>query len=780
MEYGGGGRGDGGDFTPANMGEHLDNAADHVQNVAEAVVRVAGGVAEAANATSAAIAAFESVPFGAILSVARVILATAVTMHTNRRRAEEMRDAVDALLPFVHEFKHECEVQWSGIVRDPNKVLRIRSVVDYLSKQLMNAQACLQKNCNRNAVVRFFLASSIREEFRESMEKIERGALFLSLGLSAVTARNVETLLKGAPIEPLVVAAVDAPSDGDTGAARARPSSVRAVSMRRLTSMAEAAREDEQRLLHAQVDALASADALLERVSALAEQAASGLYEGIRVFGGVLAAAVAVQPERMRTVMAALEPPAVRTVLEALVELQKQKQQKAASAVAALGSLSEGELRVIAQLTDLDAVLRARRIAQANAQIRGGGAGGAARGRAGSAAVAVDAGDVELSLPLDDDLVIDEDVEWAALADAPRRRSPFTIHTATWKGMSVLAKRFASARWTRDMEQVLRREVGNLRALLNPHIIKLYGIARPGGERESPALIYEPMDTTLECVLAQPAAFPLRRADRLRIVEGIARGLHYVHSQGLLHHDIEPRHVYVNVARDHRIEAVKLAGFGLARVAGAATAGESVMHMETSLYMAPEVFLRQESYRAPADVFAFALLAHYVLSGSAPYAGHSSVVGAELRAGTRPAPLTAAQAPSGMNELLAQCWAESPARRPTVAALWDELVVVLGAEIDGLSSPDSAAASPSADVFSAASAATGSDPQARAEPPPPVPMSPTRRLVEVLHAYRSDELGHVALEQGDVVEVLSEVNSDWCCVTVGQTVGIVPRAYLAL
>lgn len=99
------------------------------------------------------------------------------------------------------------------------------------------------------------------------------------------------------------------------------------------------------------------------------------------------------------------------------------------------------------------------------------------------------------------------------------------------------------------------------------------------------------------------------------IVEQVARGLYALHRMEVLHQDIRPDNIMIDING-----TVKLIDFGSARVAGLSesTALEPNDFPGTALYMAPEYFLG-EMGTACSDLYSLGVLAYHMLSGGFPY-----------------------------------------------------------------------------------------------------------------------------------------------------------------
>jgi serine/threonine-protein kinase len=117
----------------------------------------------------------------------------------------------------------------------------------------------------------------------------------------------------------------------------------------------------------------------------------------------------------------------------------------------------------------------------------------------------------------------------------------------------------------------------------------------------------------------------------LRIVERIARALAHAHRSGIVHRDVKPQNVRVNLPAD----AVKLADFGAARSEDATRTRTGVI-VGTPAYMAPEQ-LSGAAADARSDLYALGVLLFELLTGRRPH--ESASLGELLRqVSAEPAP----------------------------------------------------------------------------------------------------------------------------------------------
>ncbi|CAI5949529.1 unnamed protein product [Closterium sp. NIES-65] len=115
----------------------------------------------------------------------------------------------------------------------------------------------------------------------------------------------------------------------------------------------------------------------------------------------------------------------------------------------------------------------------------------------------------------------------------------------------------------------------------------------------------------LESWIGPGAPSHLSLLQRLNVLIGVAKGLHYLHDFGIVHRDIKP----ANVLLDAKIHA-KIADFGLVKLTGGTAMGTSVAAtrvMGTPGYVDP-AYYKSHKATPPADVYSFGVVMLVVIS----------------------------------------------------------------------------------------------------------------------------------------------------------------------
>jgi serine/threonine protein kinase len=158
------------------------------------------------------------------------------------------------------------------------------------------------------------------------------------------------------------------------------------------------------------------------------------------------------------------------------------------------------------------------------------------------------------------------------------------------------------------------REARAVAAVDHPHIIPIYEAGEAGGVLFI-AMRFVAGDD-LRVVVGREGSLRSRRA--ARFISAVASALDAAHSVGLVHRDVKPANMLVDVGPG-RPEHVYLSDFGLARgmlsVGGPTRAGQ---FLGTPDYAAPEQ-INGRSVDGRADQYALACVAYTLLSGSLPF-----------------------------------------------------------------------------------------------------------------------------------------------------------------
>jgi tRNA A-37 threonylcarbamoyl transferase component Bud32 len=161
------------------------------------------------------------------------------------------------------------------------------------------------------------------------------------------------------------------------------------------------------------------------------------------------------------------------------------------------------------------------------------------------------------------------------------------------------------------------REVQSLARLNHPNIVQAYDADHAG---DSHFLVMEFVaGESLDAVVRRCGPLPVAEACRLAVQ--VAIGLQHAHEQGLVHRDIKPGNLLLTPEG-----VVKIADFGLSRVAGVADVGDSEsapVVLGTPEYMAPEQARNSATADIRSDLYSLGCTLYFLLAGKPPFSGAS-------------------------------------------------------------------------------------------------------------------------------------------------------------
>lgn len=165
-----------------------------------------------------------------------------------------------------------------------------------------------------------------------------------------------------------------------------------------------------------------------------------------------------------------------------------------------------------------------------------------------------------------------------------------------------------------DLRRLFTKEGKALAQLTHPNVVAVYDVGEVDGR---PFIVMEHVEgISLKQRIERAGALPL--ADVVRIGIEIAQGLEFTHSRGIIHADLKPSNILLDLE-----DKPKICDFGIARTPQ--EDAETPQLFATALYVSPE---RVEGKRASvaSDIYGLGLVIYEMLVGKPPFTSANAAV----------------------------------------------------------------------------------------------------------------------------------------------------------
>eukprot|EP00005_Dracoamoeba_jomungandri_P001442 CAMPEP_0174255292 /NCGR_PEP_ID=MMETSP0439-20130205/4639_1 /TAXON_ID=0 /ORGANISM="Stereomyxa ramosa, Strain Chinc5" /LENGTH=950 /DNA_ID=CAMNT_0015337415 /DNA_START=280 /DNA_END=3132 /DNA_ORIENTATION=+ len=250
------------------------------------------------------------------------------------------------------------------------------------------------------------------------------------------------------------------------------------------------------------------------------------------------------------------------------------------------------------------------------------------------------------------------------------------VYRGSYKGNEVAVKILKCQIDPRSIAE-FEKEVELMTRLRSPYVLHFVGsVSMPG----KVCLVTEmcPKGSLGDIIFSDKKLY---YDNMLKYATDMAKGLNFLHSNGIMHRDIKPDNFLVISKSLRAPVSCKVADFGTSRsIKNEYEVFNHTAGLGTPIYMAPEILDRQ-SYNLSVDVYSFGIMLWVLYCRIEPYTEFErqwDIPRYVLDGGRPPIPDSC---PSGFAEIMEECWAQDPHDRPSTSDIVDKLTPLLDVEL---------------------------------------------------------------------------------------------------
>ncbi|EIN05641.1 hypothetical protein PUNSTDRAFT_46534 [Punctularia strigosozonata HHB-11173 SS5] len=243
------------------------------------------------------------------------------------------------------------------------------------------------------------------------------------------------------------------------------------------------------------------------------------------------------------------------------------------------------------------------------------------------------------------------------------------VYKGTWRGRTVAIKCLAPT----TPKAAFVHEIAIWKKLDHPNVQTLYGAS--SASSDPPWFFVSPYYKNGSLVTYLKNMESLKEGDALRMIHQIAKGMTYLHGQGVLHGDFKVKPA-ANVLVNDRGHCV-ITDFGQSEMKSeVARISATPPPHGTLRWQSPELVEGAHPLTQAMDVYAFAMCCYEILTkGGMPWPNldDDTVRHLILREGKRPPLPVLGPNSAELNALIRQCWDRNPSSRPGFAEIAKEI-----------------------------------------------------------------------------------------------------------
>jgi len=228
--------------------------------------------------------------------------------------------------------------------------------------------------------------------------------------------------------------------------------------------------------------------------------------------------------------------------------------------------------------------------------------------------------------------------------------------------------------WTERAIARFDREISVLARIRHPNVVRFI----EGGVRNAAryyVMEYIPGDTVEDILQQKRRCSP---AEAASIVRALARVLHAIHEQGIIHRDVKPSNVIITPRG-----VPKIADFGIARILEDESLTLTSEIVGTPFYMSPEQIQgKKDIVDRRTDVYSLGVILYELIARQLPFGGENLATVTYNVVHSDPVPpstISPYRVPKALDVITLRALEKDPSRRtPSALALADELDLFLG------------------------------------------------------------------------------------------------------